>query len=84
MCNCFLFENRIVGEMVDFNMEKSKGLFRLEHLPFEYILLSIENLAAEDIVVSLSTHTHFLPHSFTCLWNIGIFAEALSSSEQKV
>lgn len=46
-----LFENEFVGEMVDFNLKKSRGMFSLEHLPFEYLLFFIKNLSAKDIVV---------------------------------
>jgi len=61
LCNCFLFENThtrrlrtgLLGKMVGFNLEKSRGMFRLEHFLFEYLLLSIENLAVKDIAMSL-------------------------------
>lgn len=64
------FENRIVGEMVDFNLEKFRGMFRLGHLPFECLQLFIESLAAKDIVVSLpfSSHMHAFHHTALLAW----------------
>lgn len=33
-----LFEKGIVGEKVDFNLEESRRMFRLENFPFEYLV----------------------------------------------
>lgn len=60
LCSCFLFESicnlrkglMTSREIVIFNMEKFGIMFRLNHIPFVYLFLPVENSSAKDVATA--------------------------------